>query len=138
MPTSSHHTSCITDDPEAVELFLTSVVGLKFLMEFDIPGHECSLANGWPENGGAHVKMFGKPPSGIVEVIAIPMELQGHVQSGISLVSFAERDVKRRLDYALELGFENGGLIKIQGDVSITVGMLNVGGITWELVSFDN
>lgn len=139
MPRASHHVTCVTDDPEAVDRFLTAVVGLEVLVEFRSPGDAMTRALGWPASDGAAVKMYGKPPAGLVEVIAIPAELRGRVEPGISLISFAAPDLGHQLDHARRAGFDPDEPIPLKdGDVDIDLATVRVGGIVWEFVSFND
>jgi len=137
MPSASHHVACVTDDPDAVHAFLTSVVGLEVHLRFIVSGADLTRTAGWPENDGAAVTMYGRPPAGIVEVIAIPEELRGHVEPRIWLVSFATADVASFVERARGLGLDPSAPEPTRGDVDITTSIVDVGGITWEFVSFD-
>ena len=137
MPSASHHVACITDDPTAVHTFLTEVVGLDVHLRFSVSGADLTRTAGWPENGGAAVTMYGRPPHGIVEVIAIPDELRGQVEPRLWLVSFATTEVTPFVERARGLGLDPGAPAPTRGDVDITTSTVDVGGITWEFVSFD-
>ena len=137
MPSSSHHVALLTDDPAAIHRFLTEVVGLAVHLEFRVSGEDMARTAGWPPDEGASVTMYGTPPAGIVEVITIPESLRGRITPRVWLVSFATRDVDARVDAARRLGFAAGDPITTTGDVALTASMVDVGGITWELVAFD-
>jgi catechol 2,3-dioxygenase-like lactoylglutathione lyase family enzyme len=136
VPASSHHVACITDDPEAVHEFLTGVVGLEVHLEFRVSGEQLSETAGWPPSGGTTVRMFGRPPAGIVEVIAVPPELRGVVPSRIWLVSFATADVVPFVERARRQGLAPTDPSVTTGDVDLTTAFVDVGGITWEFVRF--
>jgi hypothetical protein len=137
MANSSHHVACITDDPEAVHAFLTEVVGLPVHLEFTTSGADMSTSAGWPENPGASVTMYGVPPAGIVEVIAIPEELRGQVRPRVWLVSFATNDLAGRVEAARQQGLEpSEPMVSTSRDVDLTASLLEVGGICWEFVTF--
>ena len=137
MATSSHHVACITDDPEAVHAFLTEVVGLPVHLEFTTSGGDMTASAGWPESNGAAVTMYGTPPTGIVEVIAIPRELRGRVAAGAWLVSFATRDLAARINAARRLGLDASEPMSSEtADIDVTVSTVTVGGICWELAHF--
>jgi hypothetical protein len=137
MATSSHHVACVTDDPEAVHTFLTEVVGLPVHLEFTTSGADISASAGWPENTGAHVTMYGTPPTGIVEVIAIPDELRGLVRPHIWLVSFATSDLAGRVAAARRHGLDaSEPTASTSDDVDVCVSLVEVGGICWEFANF--
>lgn len=129
--------ACITDDPEAVHAFLTEVVGLEVHLRFSVAGADMSRTAGWPEHHGARVTMYGRPPAGIVEVIAIPEELRGQVEPRVWLVSFATADVRSFVERARASGLAPTEPVETRGDVDITTAIVDVGGLTWEFVSFD-
>lgn len=137
MPSASHHVACVTDDPEAVHTFLTEVVGLPVHLRFTVSGEDLTRTAGWPENDGASVTMYGRPPAGIVEVIAIPEALCGRVEPRLWLVSFATAEVASFVEKARGIGLEPSTPVPTRGDVDITTSIVDVGGITWEFVSFD-
>ncbi len=137
MPSASHHVACVTDDPDAVHAFLTEVVGLDVHLRFTVSGEDLTRTAGWPENDGAAVTMYGRPPAGIVEVIAIPEALRGHVEPRIWLVSFATSEVRSFVERARGIGLDPSPPVPTRGDVDITTSIVDVGGITWEFVSFD-
>ena len=137
MPANSHHVALCTDDPAAVHRFLTEVVGLQVYLEFFVPGENLTKTAGWPENDGAAVVMYGESPGGLVEVIAIPDELRGVVEPRIWLVSFAVGDLEQRLDAARRLGVDAPDPMDTTGQqVELRASMMDVGGVTWELVRF--
>ena len=137
MAASSHHVACITDDPEAVDAFLTEVVGLEVHLKFRTSGVDMSRTAGWPESGGADITMYGKPPAVIVEVIAIPEELLGRVRPRIWLVSFATTDIAARIEASRQQGLDATEAIgPPDGGVDVSVSMVEVGGISWEFVNF--
>ena len=137
MAASSHHVACVTDDPEAVHTFLTEVVGLDVHLEFRTSGEAMTQSAGWPQSAGADVKMYGAPPAGIVEVIAIPDDLRGRVSPKIWLVSFATPDLTTRIETSRRLGFDATDATRVTtGEVDISVSMVDVGGIAWEMVAF--
>lgn len=137
MPSASHHVACVTDDPDAVHRFLTEVVGLEVHLRFSVSGADLSRSAGWPESDGAEVTMYGRPPAGIVEVIAIPEALRGRVEPRLWLVSFATSDVVSFVARARDRGLSPSEPAPTRGDVDITTSIVDVGGITWEFVSFD-
>jgi hypothetical protein len=137
MPTASHHVACVTDDPDAVGVFLTEVVGLPVHLRFRVSGDDLTRTAGWPANDGADVTMYGRPPAGIVEVIAIPEALRGRVTPRLWLVSFATADVTSFVDRARARGLDPSEPVPTRGDVDITTSIVDVGGLTWEFVSFD-
>ena len=137
MPSASHHVACVTDDPDAVHTFLTEVVGLEEHLRFTVSGADLTRTAGWPENDGAAVTMYGRPPAGIVEVIAIPEALRGRVEPRIWLVSFATVAIASFVDRARGMGLDPTAPVPTRGDVDITTSTVDVGGITWEFVSFD-
>ena len=137
MPSASHHVACVTDDPEAVHRFLTEVVGLAEHLRFRVSGDDLSRTAGWPPNDGADVTMYGRPPAGIVEVIAIPEALRGQVEPRLWLVSFATAEVRSFVDRARAIGLAPSDPAPTRGDVDITTSIVEVGGVTWEFVSFD-
>lgn len=137
MPSASHHVACITDDPDAVHTFLTEVVGLPVHLTFSISGEDLTRTAGWPESDGAVVTMYGRPPAGIVEVVAIPETLRGRVEPRLWLVSFATADVVSFVERARGIGLHPSDPAPTRGDVDITTSIVDVGGITWEFVSFD-
>ena len=137
MPATSHHVACITDDPGAVDRLLTDVLGLAVHLRFRADGDDMARAAGWPPSGGADVVMYGRPPAGIVEVIAIPDELKGLVEPRIWLVSFATADIDSVVDRARRAGFDPSPPDPSRGEVRLTTSVVDVGGITWELVAFD-
>ena len=137
MPSSSHHVACITDDAAAVHTFLTEVIGLDVHLEFRTSGEAMTQSAGWPPSGGADVRMYGKPPAGIVEVIAIPDELRGRVSPKIWLVSFAAANLAASIEESRRLGFPATGPTPVKtGEIDISVSMVDVGGISWEMVAF--
>jgi catechol 2,3-dioxygenase-like lactoylglutathione lyase family enzyme len=137
MPSASHHVACVTDDPDAVHRFLTEVVGLEVHLRFTVSGSDLARTAGWPENDGAAVTMYGRPPAGIVEVIAIPEALRGTVEPKLWLVSFATAEVASFVERARGLGLDPSPPVPTRGDVNITTSIVDVGGVTWEFVSFD-
>lgn len=137
MPSASHHVACITDDPDAVHRFLTEVVGLPVHLTFTVSGTDLARTAGWPESDGAAVTMYGRPPAGIVEVIAIPEALRGQVEPRLWLVSFATADVRSFVEKARHIGLSPSDPAPTRGDVDITTSIVDVGGVTWEFVSFD-
>lgn len=137
MPSASHHVACVTDDPDAVHAFLTKVVGLDVHLRFTVSGEDLTRTAGWPESDGAAVTMYGRPPAGIVEVIAIPEALRGHVDPRIWLVSFATSEVRSFVERTRGIGLDPSPPVPTRGDVDITTSIVDVGGITWEFVSFD-
>lgn len=137
MPSASHHVACITDDADAVHTFLTEVVGLPVHLRFSVSGADLTRTAGWPESGGAAVTMYGRPPAGIVEVIAIPDELRGRVAPRLWLVSFGTAEVGSFVARARALGLDPSPPTPTRGEVDITTSTVDVGGITWEFVSFD-
>lgn len=137
MPSASHHVACVTDDPEAVHAFLTDVVGLEVHLTFSVAGEDLTRTAGWPESDGAEVTMYGRPPAGIVEVIAIPEALRGRVAPRLWLVSFATADITSFVDRARAIGLDPSAPVPTRGDVDITTSIVDVGGVTWEFVAFD-
>ena len=137
MPSASHHVACLTDDPDAVHRFLTEVVGLPVHLEFTVSGDDLTRTAGWPPNDGAAVTMYGRPPAGIVEVIAIPEALRGEIEPRLWLVSFATSDVRSFVEKARGIGLSPTDPEPTRGDVDITTSIVDVGGVTWEFVSFD-
>lgn len=137
MPSSSHHVALLTDDPDAVHTFLTEVVGLDVHLRFRVAGADLERTAGWPPSEGAAVTMYGRPPAGIVEVLAIPEALRGEVRPGIWLTSFATGDVERLVEAARARGFAPTDPLTVDGEVRLTASMVEVGGVTWELVRFD-
>ena len=137
MPSASHHVACVTDDPDAVHAFLTEVVGLEVHLRFTVSGDDLTRNAGWPESDGAAVTMYGRPPAGIVEVIAIPEALRGRVEPKLWLVSFATAEVASFVERARGLGLDPTPPNPTRGEVDITTSIVDVGGITWEFVSFD-
>jgi len=137
MASSSHHVACTTDDPEAVHAFLTEVIGLDAHLDFRTSGEAMTQSAGWPPSDGADVRMYGKPPAGIVEVIAIPDELRGQVSAKIWLVSFATPNLITSVEEARRLGFPATDPTHVDtGEIDISVSMVDVGGICWEMVAF--
>jgi hypothetical protein len=137
MTSSSHHVACVTDDAEAVHTFLTEVIGLDVHLEFRTSGEAMTQSAGWPQSNGANVRMYGTPPAGIVEVIAIPDELRGQVAPKIWLTSFATPDLDARIEAARRLGFAAADATRVDtGEVDISISMVDVGGICWEMVAF--
>jgi len=137
MPSASHHVACITDDAAAVHTFLTEVVGLDVHLRFSVSGADLTRTAGWPASAGAAVTMYGRPPAGIVEVIAIPEALRGQVAPRLWLVSFATADVRSFVEKARDLGLSPSDPAPTRGDVDITTAIVDVGGVTWEFVAFD-
>lgn len=137
MPAASHHVACLTDDPDAVHRFLTEVVGLPVHLTFTVSGEDLARTAGWPPSDGAAVTMYGRPPAGIVEVIAIPESLRDRVTPRLWLVSFATAEVRSFVDRARDVGLAPTDPTPTRGDVDITTAIVDVGGITWEFVSFD-
>jgi catechol 2,3-dioxygenase-like lactoylglutathione lyase family enzyme len=136
MPAASHHVAVLTDDPEAIHRFLTEVVGLAVHLEFTVPGEDLVRSAGWPPNEGASVVMYGTPPAGIVEVIAIPASLRDRIAPRIWLASFATKDLDDRVALARRLGFAASDPFATTGEVALRASMVEVGGISWELVGF--
>ena len=137
MASSSHHVACITDDTEAVHIFLTEVIGLGAHLEFKTSGEAMTQSAGWPQSDGADVRMYGRPPAGIVEVIAIPDELRGRVSPKIWLISFAAVDLAASIEQSRRLGFAAPDPTHIKtGEIDISVSTVAVGGIDWEMVAF--
>lgn len=137
MPRASHHVAVLTDDAAAVHTFLTEVVGLPEHLRFHVSGENLAQTAGWPPSDGADVVMYGTPPSGIVEVIEIPHELRAVVSPRMWLTSFAVGDVEARVASARRLGFAASDPVRVTGDVDLTASMIEVGGVTWELVRFE-
>ena len=53
------------------------------------------------------------------------------------LVSFATADVRSFVDKARDRGLAPTDPVATRGDVDITTAIVDVGGVTWEFVSFD-
>lgn len=136
MPSRSHHVACTTDDPAAVEAFLTEVIGLSVYLRFRIPGENLERTAGWPPNGGTDAVLYGEPPGGLVEVIAVPDELRGRVPVGLWLVSFATADLEALLGTARAGGVEMTEPFTTTGEVRLDASFGVVGGIPFELVRF--
>jgi catechol 2,3-dioxygenase-like lactoylglutathione lyase family enzyme len=136
MPKASHHVSCITDDPQGVRDFLTGVVGLELHMQFDISGEDISRSADWPENEGTQIVLYGRPPAGIVEVIAIPESLRGRVAPRIWLVCFATAEIDTIVERTRRAGWQPSALDHTDNANGLTTSIVEVGGIAWEFVAF--
>lgn len=136
MPSRSHHVACTTDDPAAVEAFLTDVVGLPVYLRFWIPGENLERTAGWPPNEGTDAVLYGDPPGGLVEVIAVPEALRGRVPVGLWLVSFATADLEAMRDAAKAGGVVTTEPFTTTGEVRLDASFTTVGGVPFELVRF--
>ncbi len=54
--------ACTTDDPGAVETFLTEVMGLPVHLRFRVAGEDLERTAGWPPSEGADAVIYGEPP----------------------------------------------------------------------------
>ncbi len=128
--------ACTTDDPGAVETFLTEVMGLPVHLRFRVAGEDLERTAGWPPSEGADAVIYGEPPGGLVEVIAVPEALQGRVPVGLWLVSFAAPELDRIRRTARAAGVGMTDPITTVGEVRLDASFVRVGGIPFEVVSF--
>jgi catechol 2,3-dioxygenase-like lactoylglutathione lyase family enzyme len=135
VPKRSHHIACVTDDRAGVVRFLTDIIGLEVTGELHAPGDSTSAILGWPPNDGADGTMLGQGPGGLVEVIQIPADLEGKVEPGFALISFAMPDLEARVEDCRARGIEVSDVIHTEG-LDLSGAVAHVGGLGFELLRF--
>jgi catechol 2,3-dioxygenase-like lactoylglutathione lyase family enzyme len=136
MPSSAHHVSLLTHDPDAVLACLTDVLGLQIVSSFFAPGPQFSALLGVPANDGARCWVLGKGTSGLIEVCEIPEKLRGSVEPGLRLIAFAVGDAEKTVARARTAGVEADDPVHVGGDLDITCAVLRAGGVGFEVVTY--
>lgn len=139
-PVSVHHVATVTREPEAVRSFLVELLGFNGVAKHEVGADDAASLLDWPASSSQDVvglDMIGGGASGLVEVIAIPDDLD-ELKPGIALLSIAVRDVEGILDEARARGLDCvGPRSVISKTMHLTVGLITVGGIKFELVRFE-
>jgi hypothetical protein len=129
LPGAIQHAVCFTDDAAAVTPALRGVLGLP-------PGAE-ELS--WAAGSAAPVGIvLGADSAGTIEIVPLPVELQGRLTPGTTAISFAVDDLEGRVAACRGAGFD----VTVaphhpvgSGEVSFAV--VTVAGLEFELVAFD-
>lgn len=135
-----HHVATVTDNRQEVISFLTEVLGFRDVNNYDVGGQAAAGILSWPRASTQDVtlSMVGDSPHGLVEVIEIPDDLLGEVDPGIALMSVAVKDVEGVLDECRRRRYVcQGPRTVLSATMHLTVGIVRVGGLVFELVRFE-
>lgn len=135
-----HHVATVTDNRQQVISFLTEVLGFQNVNNYDVGGQAAADILSWPtaSNQDVMLSMVGDTPHGLVEVIEIPNDLLSEVDPGIALMSVAVKDVEGVLDECRRRQYVcQGPRTVISATMHLTVGIVRVGGLVFELVRFE-
>jgi catechol 2,3-dioxygenase-like lactoylglutathione lyase family enzyme len=138
VPSGAAKIVILVEDLEATLALLHDVMGLGPVVRFEADGAQAGPGLGWAADVGVvRGAILGSVP-GMLELVEIPAQLRGQVAPGVTVVSFAARDVEGRAAAAEAAGFEVRGPLPLPGvDGSLsTVAQVAVPGTTFELIRF--